>query len=164
MKYQLKQLLITSITLLVMSNSTAEPVSTSQSFTLEQGLSCLDWVKREQSFTNQLALGDSAIKSSSAIKALQQQFQQQYRKQKPTVITDLDDENFCEDCPETAIYLPNNKNNPIQQIETLKHVSVAGANTSVYRNDEILQTKQKIEDGLKINFSHYTGQQFKSFK
>ncbi len=164
MKYQLIQLLITSITLLVMSKATAQPVSTSQSFTLEQGLSCLDWAKKEQSFTNQLALGASDIKSSSAIKALQQQFQHQYRKQKPTVITDPDDENFCEDCPETAIYLLSNKSNPIQRIETLKYVSVAGANTSVYRNDEILQTKQKIEEGLKIKFSHYSGQQFKSFK
>ena len=44
------------------------------------------------------------------------------------------------------------------------HVSVAGARTAIYRADDINTTKQKIEDGLKIQFSHYSGQQLKSFK
>ncbi|MEG2637622.1 MAG: hypothetical protein RSA09_14090, partial [Acinetobacter sp.] len=80
------------------------------------------------------------------------------------IIDDPDDENFCQDCPETTVYLPRNKSNPIQRIETSMHVSVAGASTSIYRRDDIGTTKQKIESGLNIKFSHYTGQQFKSFK
>ena len=43
-------------------------------------------------------------------------------------------------------------------------VSVAGASTLIYRNDDMAQTKEKIEAGLKIQFSHYSGQQFKRFK
>jgi hypothetical protein len=66
------------------------------------------------------------MKWPSGITSLQQQFQQQYRKQKSSVINDPDDENFCEDCPETEVYLPNSKSNPIKRIETLVHVSVAG--------------------------------------
>jgi hypothetical protein len=150
--------------MLLMQTVTAQPVSTSKPFILEQGLTCLDWAKNEQSISNSLALMGTEMKWPSGITSLQQQFQQQYRKQKSRVINDPDDENFCEDCPETEVYLPNSKSNPIKRIETLVHVSVAGAKTAIYRADDINTTKQKIEDGLKIQFSQYSGQQLKSFK
>jgi hypothetical protein len=143
--------------------ATAQPISAS-SLTLEEGLSCLDWAEKEQSFNNQLALGDRADIPTPAIVKLQKQFQQQYSKQKTTIIDDSDDENFCEDCSETAVYLPKSKSNPIQRIEISMHVSVAGASTSIYRRDDIVTTKQKIENALNIKFSRYTGQQFKNFK
>jgi len=95
---------------------------------------------------------------------LQKRFQQQYSKQKTAIFDDSDDENFCQDCPETTVYLPRNKSNPIQRIETSMHVSVAGASTSIYSRDDMATTKQKIERGLNIKFSPYTGQQFKNFK
>ncbi|WP_151683188.1 MULTISPECIES: hypothetical protein [Acinetobacter] len=164
MKFRFKPLLISSMTLLIMQTVTAQPVSTYKSFTLEQGLTCLDWAKNEQSLSNSLALMGTEMKWPSGITSLQQQFQQQYRKQKSSVINDPDDENFCEDCPETEVYLPNSKSNPIKRIESLVHVSVAGAKTAIYRADDINTTKQKIEDGLNIQFSHYSEQQLKSFK
>ncbi len=37
--------------------ATAQPISDS-ALTLEQGLFCLDWVEKEQSFNNRFALGD----------------------------------------------------------------------------------------------------------
>ncbi|WP_284108418.1 hypothetical protein U4959_04235 [Acinetobacter junii] len=43
MKFRFKSLLISSMTLLIMQTVTAQPVSTSKTFTLEQGLTCLDW-------------------------------------------------------------------------------------------------------------------------
>lgn len=163
MRYMIKKRLVTSISLLTIHTATAQPIPAS-SLTLEQGLSCLDWAEKEQSFSNELALGDRADIPTPAMGKLQKQFQQQYSKQKTAIIDDPDDEDFCEDCPETAVYLPRNKNNPIQQIKTSMHVSVAGASISIYRRDDIASTKQKIENGLNIKFSHYTGQQFKSFK
>jgi len=159
----IKEFLVTSISLLMIHTATAQPISAS-SLTLEQGLSCLDWTENEQSFNNQLALGDRADIPTPAIAKLQKQFQKQYSKQKTTIIDDSDDENFCQDCPETTVYRPRNKSNPIQRIETSMHVSVAGASTSIYRRDDIATTKQKIESGLNIKFSRHTGQQFKSFK
>ena len=163
MRCMIKEFLVTSISLLMIHTATAQPISAS-SLTLEQGLSCLDWTENEQSFNNQLALGDRADIPTPAIAKLQKQFQKQYSKQKTTIIDDSDDENFCQDCPETTVYRPRNKSNPIQRIETSMHVSVAGASTSIYRRDDIATTKQKIENALNIKFSHYTGQQFKSFK
>ena len=163
MRCMIKKIIITSISLLMIHTAAAQPISAS-ALTLEQGLSCLDWAKKEESFSNQLALGDRADIPTPAIVKLQKQFQQQYSKQKTAIFDDSDDENFCEDCPETAVYLPKSKGNLIQRIETSMHVSVAGANTSIYRRDDIGTTKQKIENGLNIKFSHYTGQQFKSFK
>lgn len=163
MRCMIKEFLVTSISLFMIHTATAQPISAS-SLTLEQGLSCLDWAEKEESFSNQLALGDWADIPTSAISKLQKQFQQQYSKQKTTIIDDPDDEGLCEDCPEVSVYLPRNKSNPIQRIETSMHVSVAGASTSIYRRDDIGTTKQKIESGLNIKFSHYTGQQFKSFK
>lgn len=159
----IKKLLVTSISLLMIHTATAQPIPAS-SLTLEQGLSCLDWAEKEESFSNQLALGDRADIPTPAIDKLQKQFRQQYHRQKTTVIDDPDDEDFCEDCPETAVYLPRNKSNPIQRIETTMHVSVAGASTSIYRRDDIGTTKQKIENGLNIKFSRYKAQQFRSFK
>jgi len=44
------------------------------------------------------------------------------------------------------------------------HVSVARECTYIYRSDEIAKTKYEIEDTLNIKFSHYTEQQFKTFK
>lgn len=52
MKFRFKPLLISSMTLLLMQTVTAQPVFTSKSFTLEQGLTCLDWAKKEQSMSN----------------------------------------------------------------------------------------------------------------
>lgn len=163
MRCMIKEFLVTSISLLMIHTATAQPISAS-SLTLEQGLSCLDWTENEQSFNNQLALGDRADIPTPAIAKLQKQFQKQYSKQETTIIDDSDDENFCQDCPETTVYRPRNKSNPIQRIETSMHVSVAGASTSIYRRDDIATTKQKIESGLNIKFSRHTGQQFKSFK
>ena len=163
MRCMIKEFLVTSISLFMIHTATAQPISAS-SLTLEQGLSCLDWAEKEESFSNQLALGDWADIPTSAISKLQKQFQQQYSKQKTTIIDDPDDEGLCEDCPEVSVYLPRNKSNPIQRIETSMHVSVAGASTSIYRRDDIATTKQKIESGLNIKFSRHTGQQFKSFK
>lgn len=163
MTLMIKKILVTSISLLMIHTATAQPIAAS-ALTLEQSLSCLDWAEKEQSFSNQLALGDRVDISTPAIIKLQKQFQQQYSKQKTTIIDDPDDEGLCEDCPEVSVYLPRNKSNPIQRIETSMHVSVAGASTSIYRRDDIGTTKQKIESGLNIKFSHYTGQQFKSFK
>ncbi|BCX73132.1 MULTISPECIES: hypothetical protein [Acinetobacter] len=163
MTCMIQKLLAMSISLLMINTAAAQPIAAS-SLTLEQSLSCLDWAEKEQSFNNQLVLGDRADIPTPAIIKLQKQFQQQYSKQKTTIINDPDDENFCEDCPETAVYLPTNKSNPIQRIETSMHVSVAGASTSIYRRDDIATTKQRIESGLHIKFSHYTGQQFKNFK
>ena len=163
MRCMIKEFLVTSISLLIIHTATAQPISAS-SLTLEQGLSCLDWTENEQSFNNQLALGDRADIPTPAIAKLQKQFQKQYSKQETTIIDDSDDENFCQDCPETTVYRPRNKSNPIQRIETSMHVSVAGASTSIYRRDDIATTKQKIESGLNIKFSRHTGQQFKSFK
>ncbi|MDM1782906.1 MULTISPECIES: hypothetical protein [Acinetobacter] len=163
MTCMIQKVLVMSISLLMMHTATAHPISAS-ALTLEQGLSCLDWAEKEQSFNNQLALGDRADIPTPAIAKLQKQFQQLYSKQKTTIIDDSDDENFCQDCPETTVYLPRNKSNPIQRIETSMHVSVAGVSTSIYRRDDIATTKQKIENTLNIKFSRYTGQQFKSFK
>ena len=141
MRCMIKEFLVTSISLLMIH--TAQPISAS-SLTLEQGLSCLDWTENEQSFNNQLALGDRADIPTPAIAKLQKQFQKQYSKQETTIIDDSDDENFCQDCPETTVYRPRNKSNPIQRIETSMHVSVAGASTSIYRRDDIATTKQKL--------------------
>lgn len=163
MTCMIQKILVTSISLLMIHTATAQPIAAS-SLTLEQVLSCLDWAEKEQSFNNQLALGDRADIPTPVIAKLQKQFQQQYSKQKATIIDDSDDENFCEDCPETAIYLPRNKSNLIQRIETSMHVSVAGANTLIYRRYDIATTKQQIENRLNIKFSRYTGQQFKNFK
>ncbi|MBJ8452813.1 hypothetical protein I6M90_13270 [Acinetobacter bereziniae] len=163
MTLMIKKILVTSISLLMIHTATAQPIAAS-ALTLEQSLSCLDWAEKEQSFSNQLALGDRVDISTPAIIKLQKQFQQQFSKQKTTIIDDSDDEGFCEDCPEIAVYLPRNKSNLIQRIETSRHVSVAGASTSIYRRDDIATTKQKIENALNIKFSRYTGQQFKSFK
>ncbi|ENX49406.1 MULTISPECIES: hypothetical protein [Acinetobacter] len=163
MRCMIKKILVTSISLLMIHTATAHPISAS-SLTLEEGLSCLDWAEKEQSFNNQLALADRADISTPAIVKLQKQFRQQYHRQKTIIIDDSDDEGFCQDCPETAVYLPIYKSNPIQRIETSMHVSVAGASTSIYRRDDIATTKQKIESGLNIKFRQYTGQQFKSFK
>lgn len=163
MTCMIKKLLVTSISLLMIHTAKAQPISAS-SLTLEQGLSCLDWAEKEQSFSNQLALGERADISTPAIIKLQKQFQQQYSKQKNAIIDDSDDEGFCEDCPETTVYLPRNKSNPIQRIEISMHVSVAGVSTSIYRRDDMATTKQKIERGLNIKFSRYTVQQFKNFK
>ena len=163
MRCMIKKILVTSISLLMIHTATAHPISAS-SLTLEEGLSCLDWAEKEQSFNNQLALADRADISTPAIVKLQKQFRQQYHRQKTIIIDDSDDEGFCQDCPETAVYLPIYKSNPIQRNETSMHVSVAGASTSIYRRDDIATTKQKIESGLNIKFRQYTGQQFKSFK
>ncbi|WP_336983991.1 hypothetical protein [Acinetobacter soli] len=159
----IKEFLVTSISLLMIHTATAQPISAS-SLTLEQGLSCLDWTENEQSFNNQLALGDRADIPTPAIAKLQKKFQKQYSKQKTVIIDDSEDENFCQDRPETTVYFPRNKSNLIQRIETSMHVSIAGASTSIYRRDDIGTTKQKIESGLNIKFSSYTGQQFKNFK
>lgn len=164
MNLKIRLFLVANTSLLALHTAVAQPISTSNAFTLEQGLNCLDWARNEQSFSNQLAMGDWADTASSDLTALQQQFKQQYTKQKSTVVNDPDDENYCDDCPEIDVYLPKDKNNLIQRIESLMQVSVAGANTLIYRNDDIAQTKQQVEDGLKIQFSHYTGQQFKRFK
>ena len=59
MRCMIKEFLVTSISLLMIHTATAQPISAS-SLTLEQGLSCLDWTENEQSFNNQLALGDRA--------------------------------------------------------------------------------------------------------
>ena len=158
MRFKLRPFLLTNASLLVLQTATAQPV------TLEQGLNCLDWAKQEQSFSNQLATGDWTYTAASDLTALQKQFKQQYTQQKSTVVDDPDDENYCEDCPEIEVYLPNDKRNPIQRIEALMQVSVAGASTLIYRNDDMAQTKQKLEEGLKIQFSPYSGQQFKRFK
>jgi hypothetical protein len=163
MTLMIKKILVTSISLLMIHTATAQPIAAS-ALTLEQSLSCLDWAEKEQSFSNQLVLGDRVDISTPAIIKLQKQFQQQYSKQKTTIIDDSDDEGFCEDCPEVAVYLPRKKSNPIQRIETSRHVSVAGASTSIYRSDDIASTKQKIENGLNIKFSRYKAQQFRSFK
>lgn len=163
MTCMIKKLLVISISLLMIHTAKAQPISAS-SLTLEQGLSCLDWAEKEQSFSNQLALGERADISTPAIIKLQKQFQQHYSKQKTTIIDDSDDEGFCEDCPETTVYLPRNKSNPIQRIKTSMHVSVAGVSTSIYHADDIETTQQKIENRLNIKFSRYTGQQFKNFK
>lgn len=163
MHVRLKHLLVISSTLLILQPATAQPVSTSTSLTLEQGLSCLDWANKEQSFSNQLAFGARGNASAYGMAKLQKQFQQQYREQKSKVLQESD-EDFCEDCPEAVVYLPKSKTNPIQRIETLMQVSVAAANTSIYRNDQMLATKQRLEDGLNIKFKHYSGQDFETFK
>lgn len=61
MTLTIKQLLVTSSTLLVIHTTMAQSISGSSSLTLEQGVTCLDWAKKEQSFSNQLAMGDWAI-------------------------------------------------------------------------------------------------------
>ncbi|WP_151812282.1 hypothetical protein [Acinetobacter bereziniae] len=163
MRCTIQKILINSISLLTVHTAMAQPISAS-SLTLEQGLSCLDWAEKEESFNNQLALGDRADIPTPAIVKLQKQFQQQYSKQKTAIFDDSDDGNFCQDCPEITVYLPRNKSNSIQRIETSMHVSVAGASTSIYRRDDLATTKQKIERGLNIKFSRYTGLQIKNFK
>lgn len=162
----IKPILVTSIAVLVTHSTMAQPISasTSKAFTLEQGLSCLDWAKKEHAFTIQLAIGDSEQIQQYGLARLQKQFQQQYSKQKTKQIDDPEDENFCMDCPETTVYLPKNKSNPIQRVETMRQVSAAGAHTSIYRNDDIANTQQNIENGLNIKMSHYTAQQFQNFK
>ena len=164
MRFKLRSFLLASASLLALQTVVAQPVSTSNAVTLEQGLNCLDWAKQEQSFSNQLATGDWTHTAASNPTTLQQQFKQHYTQQKSSVVDDPDDENYCEDCPEIEVYLPKDKSNPIQRIEALMQVSVAGASTSIYRNDDMAQTKQKLEEGLKIQFSPYSGQQFKRFK
>ena len=169
MRFKLRSFLLASASLLALQTAVAQPVSnanalTLQPVTLEQGLNCLDWAKQEQSFSNQLATGDWTHTVASKLTTLQQQFKQQYTQQKSSVVDDPDDENYCEDCPEIEVYLPKDKRNPIQRIEALMQVSVAGASTSIYRNDDMAQTKDNIEAGLKIQLSHYSGQQFKRFK
>ena len=158
MTFKLRPFLLAITPLLALQTAVAQPV------TLEQGLNCLDWAKQEQSFSNQLATGDWTHTAASKLTTLQQQFKQQYTQQKSTVVDDPDDENYCEDCPEIEVYLPKDQRNPIQRIEALMQVSVAGASTSMYRNDDMAQTKQKLEEGLKIQLSPYSGQQFKRFK
>lgn len=91
MRCMIKEFLVTSISLLMIHTATAQPISAS-SLTLEQGLSCLDWTENEQSFNNQLALGDRADIPTPAIAKLQKQFQKQYSKQETTIIDDSDDE------------------------------------------------------------------------
>ncbi|ENV72495.1 hypothetical protein F946_01970 [Acinetobacter johnsonii ANC 3681] len=164
MRFKLRSFLLASASLLALQTVVAQPVSTSNAVTLEQGLNCLDWAKQEQSFSNQLATGDWTHTAASNLTTLQQQFKQHYTQQKSSVVDDPDDENYCEDCPEIEVYLPKDKSNPIQRIEALMQVSVAGASTSIYRNDDMAQTKQKLEEGLKIQFSPYSGQQYKHFK
>ena len=117
--------------------------------TLAQGLNCLDWAKQEQSFSNQLATGDWTHTAASKRTTLQQQFKQQYTQQKSTVVDDPDDENYCEDCPEIEVYLPKDKRNPIQRIEALMQVSVAGASTSIYRNDDMGPNQAKARGRFK---------------
>ncbi|MCT9979456.1 hypothetical protein M2R48_14045 [Acinetobacter sp. I-MWF] len=56
MTCMIQKILVTSISLLMIHTAKAQPISAS-SLTLEQGLSCLDWVEKEQSFNNQLVLG-----------------------------------------------------------------------------------------------------------
>ncbi|MGR0304038.1 hypothetical protein ACUVP6_01205 [Acinetobacter beijerinckii] len=65
MKFRFKQLLISSTTLLLMQCVMAQLISTSKPFTLERGLTCLDWAKKEQSMSNSLALmgNEMAIKN-----------------------------------------------------------------------------------------------------
>ena len=164
MRFKLRPFLLASASLLALQTVVAQPVSTSNAVTLEQGLNCLDWVKQEQSFSNQLATGDWTHTAASNLTTLQQQFKQHYTQQKSSVVDDPDDENYCEDCPEIEVYLPKDKSNPIQRIEALMQVSVAGASTLIYRNDDMAQTKEKIEAGLNIQFSHYSEQQYKRFK
>ena len=155
MRFKLRSFLLASASLFALQTAVAQPVSTAnavtvQPVTLEQGLNCLDWAKQEQSFSNQLATGEWTHTAASKRTTLQQQFKQQYTQQKSTVVDDPDDENYCEDCPEIEVYLSNDQRNPIQRIEALMQVSVAGASTSIYRNDDMAQTKEKIEAGLKI--------------
>ena len=57
MKCMIKKILVTSISLLMIHTAQAQPISDS-SLTLVEGLSCLDWAEKEQSFSNKLALGD----------------------------------------------------------------------------------------------------------
>lgn len=57
MTCMIQKILVTSISLLMIHTATAQPISAS-ALTLEQGLYCLDWAEKEQSFSNQLALGD----------------------------------------------------------------------------------------------------------
>lgn len=151
MAFKLRPFLLANASLLVLQTAVAQPV------TLEQGLNCLDWAKQEQSFSNQLATGEWTHTAASKRTTLQQQFKQQYTQQKSSVVDDPDDENYCEDCPEIEVYLPKDKRNPIQRIEALMQVSVAGASTSIYRNDDMAQTKEKIEAGLKIQFVTIAG-------
>lgn len=117
MTFKLRSFLLASASLLALQTVVAQPV------TLEQGLNCLDWAKQEQSFSNQLATGDWTHTVASKLTTLQQQFQQQYTQQKSSVVDDPDDENYCEDCPEIEVYLPNDQRNPIQRIEALMQVS-----------------------------------------
>lgn len=155
----------TLLALITAPTATAATTKTATTpLSLEQSLNCLDWAKKELSFTSQLAIAGGENMAKQGMAKPYQQFKQQYNKQKTIVVDDPDDDNFCQDCPETAVYLAKDKNNPIQRIETLVHVSVVGASTSVYRTGDLLKTKETIEDGLKIKFSRYTGQQFKSFK
>ncbi|MEG1092785.1 MAG: hypothetical protein RSE38_15715, partial [Acinetobacter sp.] len=135
MAFKLRPFLLANASLLVLQTAVAQPV------TLEQGLNCLDWAKQEQSFSNQLATGEWTHTAASKRTTLQQQFKQQYTQQKSSVVDDPDDENYCEDCPEIEVYLPKDQRNPIQRIEALMQVSVAGASTSIYRNDDMAQTK-----------------------
>lgn len=92
MKFRFKPLLISSMTLLLMQTVTAQPVSISEPFSLEQGLNLSGLGQEEQSLSNHLALMGNEMKWPSGITSLQQQFQQQYRKQKSKVINDPDDE------------------------------------------------------------------------
>ncbi|WP_336141626.1 MULTISPECIES: hypothetical protein [unclassified Acinetobacter] len=55
MKFRFKQLLISSTTLLLMQCVKAQLISTSKPFTLEWGLTCLEWAKKKQSMSNSLA-------------------------------------------------------------------------------------------------------------
>jgi hypothetical protein len=74
----IKEFLVTSISLLMIHTATAQPISAS-SLTLEQGLSCLDWMKMNNLLiTNWRCTGQ--IIPTPAIAKLQKQFQKQYSK------------------------------------------------------------------------------------
>lgn len=73
MTLMIKKILVTSISLLMIHTATAQPISAS-ALSLEQGLSCLDWAEKEQSFNNQLALDDRADIPTPAMVKLQKQF------------------------------------------------------------------------------------------
>ncbi|MCH4247245.1 MAG: hypothetical protein LKF82_05320 [Acinetobacter populi] len=162
MNIQLKTVMIASTALLAMNITTAKTVS--NSLTLQQGLNCLDWTKKEQSFTNQLVMGERGNMAQYGMASINQQFKQQYSKQKSKVVNDPDDENFCDDCPETVVYLPKKKNNSINRIETLMQVSAIGMNTKIYRNGDLQTTKQMLEKNANIKFNAYTEQQYKKFR
>lgn len=160
-KIAIPLLMIWTVSSLVNISMLSLAQAKSPSVTLEQGLSCLDWAQPPSSaFYQQLAMNE-AISPGGA--KLLQQFKQQYRQQKSKVIH-ADEEDDCEDCPYTAVYVPKAKHSVIQKIETRHQISAAGAEILIYRHDDLVSTVKKLEQTLNIKFSHYTAQQIKAYE